>query len=287
MSSNFRYQPFVTVSRNLGGKVPIAEDVLLSHEQELYPTTSLDENCVEFEFQTDRNSYVDFMQNFLIWNWNTKEFEKEHKEESKEAAEAAETQEVDQDAPVSLVTHVINISQSIFSNMEVFINSRQIYNCRGLYARKSCISNNFKGAISEYKGVLYCGGYYCHEFPKVIMGQPCSIQFSEEVEWAQSTGFEWKHCVMTFHPLLNCYVFAFKFAGHDCSASLPIDGLSICYFTMNSQWPNVIREIGFWCFNLDNFLTLGKWPFRLADKHEVKRWDRRPNLTWKCNQKKI
>ena len=55
----------MTVSGNLGGKVPIVDDVLSSHEQEIYPTTSLDENCIEFEFQTDRNYYVDLRQSFL------------------------------------------------------------------------------------------------------------------------------------------------------------------------------------------------------------------------------
>ena len=65
MSSNFRYQPFVAVSGNLGGKVPIVDDVLSSHEQEIYPTTSLGENCIEFEFQTHRNYYVDLRQSFL------------------------------------------------------------------------------------------------------------------------------------------------------------------------------------------------------------------------------
>ena len=64
-NNNFRYQPFVAVSENLGGKVPIVDDVLSSHEQEIYPTTSLDENCIEFEFQMDRNYYVDLRQPFL------------------------------------------------------------------------------------------------------------------------------------------------------------------------------------------------------------------------------
>ena len=64
-NSNFRYQPFVAVSGNLGGKVPIVEDVLSSHEQEIHPTTSLDENCIEFKFQTDRNYYVDLRRSFL------------------------------------------------------------------------------------------------------------------------------------------------------------------------------------------------------------------------------
>ena len=55
MSSNFRYQPFVAVSGSLGVKVPVVDDVLSCHEQELNPTTSLDENCLGLEFQTDRN----------------------------------------------------------------------------------------------------------------------------------------------------------------------------------------------------------------------------------------
>ena len=55
----------MAVSENLGGKVPSVDDVLSSHEQETYPTTSLDENCIEFEFQTDRNYYVDLRQSFL------------------------------------------------------------------------------------------------------------------------------------------------------------------------------------------------------------------------------
>ena len=66
MSNNiFRYQPFVAVSVNLAGKVPIVDDVLSSHEQEIYPTTSLDENCIEFKFQTNRNFYVDLRPAFL------------------------------------------------------------------------------------------------------------------------------------------------------------------------------------------------------------------------------
>ena len=58
MSSNFRYQHFVTVSGNPGGKVPVADDVLSSLEQEIYPTASLDENLIEIELQTDRNFYA-------------------------------------------------------------------------------------------------------------------------------------------------------------------------------------------------------------------------------------
>ena len=94
MSSNFRYQHFVAVSGNLGGKVPVVDDVLSSHEQEINPTTSFDENCVEFEFQTDRNYYIDLKQTYLALKmklvkgcgyetYNTKEVKNEHTEEAK------------------------------------------------------------------------------------------------------------------------------------------------------------------------------------------------------------
>ena len=158
MSSNFRYQSFVVVSGNLGGKVPVVDEVLSSHEQEIYPTTSIDENCIEFEFQTDRNHYVGLRQTYLALKmklvrgrgyetYNTKEVKKEHKEEVK--AEGEETAE--EDAPVSLVTHINNSLHSVFSNVEVYINNQQISNSNGFYGHKSYISSNFKGAISEYK----------------------------------------------------------------------------------------------------------------------------------------
>ena len=64
-NTNFRYQTFVAVSGNLGSKTLIVDNVLSSHKQEAYPTTSVDENCIEFEFQTDRNYYVDLRQSLL------------------------------------------------------------------------------------------------------------------------------------------------------------------------------------------------------------------------------
>ena len=95
MSNNFRYQPFVAVSGNLGGKVPVVDDVLSSREQEIYPSTSLNENCMEFEFQTDRNYCVDLRQTYLALKlklvkgrgyetYNTKEVKKNLKKRQKQ-----------------------------------------------------------------------------------------------------------------------------------------------------------------------------------------------------------
>ena len=101
---------------------------------------------------------------------NSKNVEKEHKA----GVKAEEEVTVEGDAPVPLVTHVNNIFHSIFSNVEVYINNQQSYNSNGLYAHKSYICNNFRGAIFEDKGVLHCEGYDYDEFLDEIMEAPLS-----------------------------------------------------------------------------------------------------------------
>ena len=121
----------------LEGNFPVVDKLLSSHEQEIYPTTSLDENCIEFGFQRDRNYYVVLKQTYLAVKlklvrcrgyeiYNSKETREEHKEVTKPDEEA--TAEEEQEAPVPLVTHVNNIVHSNFSNVEVHINNRQIHN---------------------------------------------------------------------------------------------------------------------------------------------------------------
>ena len=50
-----------------------------------------------------------------------------------------------------------------------------------MYAHKSYISNNFKGAISENKGVLLCEGYDYEEFLDQIMEAPLSEPFFTKI----------------------------------------------------------------------------------------------------------
>ena len=181
MLSNFWYQPLVAVSGNLGRKILVVGDVLSSHKQEICPSISPDEDDKEFEFQTDRNYYVDLRHTYLALKlklvkgrgyeiYNSKEVKKEHKEE----AWAKQEETAEEDAPVPLVTHVNNILHSIFPDVEVYINNQQIYNSNGLYAHKSYISNNFKRAVSEDKLVLHCKGYDYEEIPDEIMEAPLS-----------------------------------------------------------------------------------------------------------------
>ena len=182
--NNFRYQPFVTVSGNPGVKVPVVDDVWSSHEREIFPTTSLDENSIEFEFQTDRNVYVDLRQTYLALKiklvkergfdtYKTTEKEREHKEDAVFTETGDDDVEfIEEDEGVPHITHVNNILHSIFSNAELYINNHQIYNSNGLYVRKSHISNNFKGILSEYKGVVHCEGYDYEEDPENLVEGP-------------------------------------------------------------------------------------------------------------------
>ena len=96
----------------------------------------------------------------------------------------------------------------------MYLNNHQIYNFNGLYAQKFYISNNFKGAISEYKGVLHCEGYGYEEFPDEIMEAPSSEPFfTRRMTMISSTpdGFMlYGKLGLTFSPRLICYIQIWK-----------------------------------------------------------------------------
>ena len=136
--NNFRYQCFVAVSGNPGVKVPVVDNVLSSHEQEIYPITSLYENSIDFEFQTDRNLYVDLRQTYLALKikldkgrgfdtYKTTEKKKEHKENTGFSGTGDDDVEfIEKDEGVPHITHVNNFLHSIFSNAEMYINNHHI-----------------------------------------------------------------------------------------------------------------------------------------------------------------
>ena len=155
-----------------------------SHEQEIYPTTSLDENCKEFEFRTDGNYYVDLRQTYLALKlklvrgrgyetYNTKKVKKEHKEEAK-----AEEQETANEEPVPLVTHINNILHSIFpmlkctSTINKFTTPMDCMRTNLIFP----ITSRQPFLISEYQGVLHCEGYDYEKFPdefmEVLLSEP-------------------------------------------------------------------------------------------------------------------
>ena len=204
MSNTFLYQPFVAVSGNLGGKVAVFDDVLSTHEQEIYRFTSTDENCKDFEFQTDRNYYIDLWQCCLglklkivkssgYETYNSKYVIRKHKEEEK----TDQAMEVVEGAPVPLVTRVNNILHSIFPNIEVYINNQQTYNSNRLYAHKSYKSINVKRAFFENKGVSHCECYDYNEFLDEIM----EASFFEPFFTRRMNMFSWPDDFMLFANL--------------------------------------------------------------------------------------
>ena len=98
--------------------------------------------------------------------YDSNEVKKEPQEEAKTDDEMPEEEEEEvEEAPVPFGTHVNSILHSNFSNMEVYINNQKFSNSNGLYADKSYISNNLKGAVYENKGALHSQGNDHQDFP--------------------------------------------------------------------------------------------------------------------------
>ena len=108
--------------KTLGRKDPIDDDVLSSH----LSSYSLNENCIEFEFQTGQNFYGDLRQTNLVSKirkikvrgykiYIPEESEKEPKIESKgDAALNKADEEMNGIPSFLLVTHVNNFNIQIF-----------------------------------------------------------------------------------------------------------------------------------------------------------------------------
>ena len=97
---------------------------------------------------------TEICQGAWLRNLQYQRFRKENKQEAKAGVEK---EEEGQEAPVSLITLVINILHSLFSNVEVYINNQQIYNSNGLYAHKSYISTTFREQFLITRGFALWG----------------------------------------------------------------------------------------------------------------------------------
>ena len=62
-SRRFWYGAFTRSSSEIF--VPVLETIMSSYPQEVFPSTSLDESSIEFEFETDRNLYLDMRDTHL------------------------------------------------------------------------------------------------------------------------------------------------------------------------------------------------------------------------------
>ena len=161
--SNFRYGHFTNSCLEIFWKIPVLEPIESSHIEQLYPSTSLDENSIEFEFETDRSIYLDMRDIHLQIKVSLQkgrlfdDFMKKD-EHGKPHMGMSFT-----DNNLLFITHVNNILHSLFSNCEVYLNKQKVYNSNGLYGHKALISNEFNASTRNNEGILACHGY---EFEK-------------------------------------------------------------------------------------------------------------------------
>ena len=136
-----------------------------SYTQEVFPSTSLDESSIEFEFETDRNLYLDMRDTHLsiklqLFKGRLFDAFKKEKAETK-----AKSEEDSVEKPHSYLTYVTILLHSLFSNCENYFKITMVYNANGLYPHKAQISNEFNSSAVCNKGILACHGYCFEENP--------------------------------------------------------------------------------------------------------------------------
>ena len=98
-------------------KLPVLEKKFSSYTQEVFPSTSVDESSFEFEFETDRNIYLDMRGIHLSFMFQLIEgidaFNKE------KAGHKAKSEEDSDEEPQTYLVYVSNLLHSLFSNCEV------------------------------------------------------------------------------------------------------------------------------------------------------------------------
>ena len=140
-------------------KITVLEPIESSHLQEVYPSTSLDESSIEFEFETDISIYLDMrdihlqikvgLQKGILFD----DFMKKD-EHGKPDMVISFTND-----DLHYLTHVNNILHSLFYNCELYMKNQQVYNSNGLYGHKALISNKFNASTRNNEGILACHGY--------------------------------------------------------------------------------------------------------------------------------
>ena len=116
--------------------------------------------------------------------------------------------EEEEDVPVHLVTHVNNILNSIFSNVEVYITNQQIYSSNALYLCAQVLP--FQQLQRSYlwtQGVLHSEGYDYEEFTDENMEAPFLNPFSQG-EWNCLVDPMALFCMVNWcltSPPQNCY----------------------------------------------------------------------------------
>ena len=170
--SHFWYGSFTNSSLEIFDKVPVLETIMSSYTHEVFPIFSLDESSIEFEFETDRNFYLDmhhthFSLKLQLFKGRLFDAFKKEKAEHK-----AKSEEDSDEEPQTYLTYVNSVLLSLFSNCEVYFNNTMVYNANGLYPHKAQISNEFNSSAVSNKGLIACHGYSFEACPDAFDMHP-------------------------------------------------------------------------------------------------------------------
>ena len=144
--SHFRYEAFTNSSLEIFDKIPILETIMSSYTQKVFPSTSLDESSIEFEFETDRNLYLDMRDNYhssKLQLFKGRLFDAFKKEKAEHKAKSEEDSD---EEPQPDLIYVNNVLHFLFSNCEVYFNNTMVYIANGLYPHKAQIWNEFNSS---------------------------------------------------------------------------------------------------------------------------------------------
>ena len=196
--SNFRYGHFTNSCLEIFDKIHVLEPIESSHVQEVYPSTSLDESSIEFEFETDRSIYLDMRDIHLqikVGLQKGRLFDDFMKKDEQGKADMGMSFT---DDDLHYLTHVNNLLHSLFSNCEVYLNNQQVYNSNGLYGHKALISNEFNASTRNNEGILACHGYEFEKEPSDFEKSPF-IDREEELLLKNGTTYYGKLAIDLFH----------------------------------------------------------------------------------------
>ena len=107
------------------------ETIISSYTQEVFHSTSLDESSIDFEFETDRNLYLDMGDTHLSLKLQLFKGRLYDAFKKEKAVQKAKSEEDSAEEPQTYLTYVSNILHSLFSSCEVNFNNTLFYNANG------------------------------------------------------------------------------------------------------------------------------------------------------------
>ena len=128
--SHFRYGVFTNSSLDIFDKVPVLETIILSYTYEVFPSVSLDESSIEFEFETEPNVYLDMRDTHLslkLQLFKERLFDPFRKEKAEQKAKSEDDSD---EEPQTYLTYVSNLLHSLVSNCEIYFNKTMVYNAK-------------------------------------------------------------------------------------------------------------------------------------------------------------